>query len=108
MDPTGRACVGFDLVMAALESGFSLHPSGSNDHGVAAGPFQEHYGAEQRTASWIISVRHYHRTVKTIAFASCPEQPIASLAGERCGESQKHQERWAQIKNLLSAPVPED
>jgi hypothetical protein len=106
-DPTGRLCVGFDLVMSALESGFSLFPHGLNDHGRAAGPFQEHYGAEQRTVSWLVSTRHYHHTVKNVAFVSCPEQPIAALAGERCGESPKHNERWAQIKTLMSVALPE-
>jgi hypothetical protein len=107
-DPTGRICVGFDLVMAGLESAFSLHPGGSNDHQLAAGPFQEHYGDELRTRSWIVATRHYHHTVRNVAFVSCPEQPIASLAGERCGTSRIHELRWAQIKTLYQVPLPEN
>lgn len=99
-----RLCPAFLLVMGARESGWSLHPQGSNDSGKAAGPFQEWRGGEERTASWIRATRHYLGTVKR-AIMVCPEEPIAPLAGERCGASAVHRERWAEIRRLMTIPV---
>jgi hypothetical protein len=105
-DDDGRVCAAFLVVMAGLESGFSLHPNGSNDHGLAAGPFQEWRGGELRTRSWIDATRHYLATVRD-AMRACPEQTIAQLAGERCGESRIHVVRWAKVRELALMPLPE-
>lgn len=84
-DPDGRYCAAFVVVMAALESGFSLRPHGYNDGGRAAGPYQEWRGGELRTRSWLASTRHYLATVGTMA-RYCPSSPISLLAGLRCGD----------------------
>lgn len=101
LDTDGRLCGAFLVVMAGLESGFSLHPAGSNDHGHAAGPFQEWRGGDVRTQSWIASTRHYLATVRD-AIRFCPEQPIAQLAGEACGRSAIHAARWLQVTRIIS------
>ncbi len=102
-----RLCPAFLLVMGAYESGWSLHPNGSNDSGRAAGPFQEWRGGEERTASWLRATRHYLGTVKQ-AIMVCPEEPIAPLAGERCGASRVHRERWAIVRRILGVDIPKD
>jgi hypothetical protein len=93
-------CPIFLTVMAGLESRFQLHIVG--DGGKALGPFQEHTGGAARDASWLSSARHYLGTVAT-AVRGCPDEPIARLAGERCGDSRHHRERWAQMRVLLDA-----
>jgi len=101
-DPDNKLCPVFLLVMAGEESAFNLHAVG--DGGKAIGPFQEHTGGELRDRSWLDSSRHYLNTVN-IAARECPEQPIARLAGERCGSSEHHARRWAQITRLLHEPT---
>lgn len=105
-DVDGRTCGAFLVVMGGLESAFSLFPRGSNDHGLAAGPFQEWRGDALRTQSWIVSTRHYLATVKSIALRTCPDAPISSLAGERCG-GDVHKLRWAQVTRIAALPFPE-
>jgi hypothetical protein len=107
LDTDNRLCPIFLLVMAGEESRFQLHPQGESwdaRANVAQGPFGEWYGGEARTASWISATRHYLQTVVT-ATRACPEEPIAMLAGERCGESKHHTRRWAQIIRLLHEPI---
>lgn len=98
----GRACGSFLVVMAGLESGFSLHIRG--DGGAALGPWQEHFGGSARDESWIVSTRHYLRTV-AMALRACPTQPIAMLAGQRCGASTVNAQRWAQVERLAALPL---
>lgn len=103
LDTDGRLCGAFLVVMAGLESGFSLHARG--DGGAALGPFQEHFGGASRDASWLTSARHYLATVRT-ALRACPDQPIAMLAGERCGSSRIHAARWLQVTRVLREVQP--
>ena len=92
-----KRCVAFLLVMGALESGWQLHVAG--DHGKAHGPYQEW---TYEPGTWLDASRHYLRTVGT-AMRVCPEQVIAPLAGERCGDSAIHAKRWAVILDIARA-----
>lgn len=92
-----RTCVSFLLVMGALESGWQLHVAG--DHGKAHGPYQEW---TYEPGTWLDASRHYLRTVGT-ALRVCPEQVIAPLAGERCGDSSVHAYRWGKILDIARA-----
>lgn len=98
-DDDGRICGAFLVVMAGLESGFSLHPNGLNDHGRARGPYQEWTGGDVRSQSWLASTRHYLVTVRD-AMRACPGAPISRLAGERCG-GEVHRARWAQVVRIV-------
>lgn len=100
-----KLCPAFLLVMGARESGWSLHPNGSNDSGHAAGPFQEWRGGDLRTRDWLTATRHYLGTVAQ-ATRVCPEQFIAPLAGERCGSSVVHVERMRQVRTILAVDMP--
>lgn len=102
-DPENKLCAVFLLVMAGEESGFGLHVVG--DGGRALGPFQEHTGGDLRDRSWLSSSRHYLHTTVVEAMRQCPEQPIARLAGERCGSSEHHARRWSQITRLVNEPT---
>jgi hypothetical protein len=102
-DPENKLCAVFLLVMAGEESRFQLHIVG--DGGKAVGPFQEHTGGEARDRSWLSSTRHYLHLTIPEAMRQCPEQVIARLAGERCGSSEHHARRWAQITRLLHEPA---
>jgi hypothetical protein len=104
-DPDGKLCGAWFVVMAGLESGFSLHPNGSNDNGHAAGPFQEWRGGDARTSNWLNATRHYLTTTRD-AMRVCPDQFIAPIAGERCGESRIHRDRWATVVRLVREAEP--
>ncbi len=99
LDADKRLCWTFLTVMAGLESGFNLHAQGDGGH--ALGPFQAHRGGAARDESWLMTTRIYLRHDVAEAITQCPEQPIARLAGERCGSSRHHAQRWAQITRLL-------
>jgi hypothetical protein len=102
-DPDAHLCGAWLVVQAGLESRFSLHPNGSNDHGHAAGPFQEWRGGDARTFSWLTASRHFISTTRD-AMRMCPDQFIAPIAGERCGESRYHVSRWAQVVRIVREP----
>lgn len=102
-DPDNKLCPVFLLVMAGEESAFNLHAVG--DGGKAIGPFQEHMGGELRDRSWLDSSRHYLHITIPEAMRQCPDQFIARLAGERCGNSEHHRQRWSQVVRLVSTPV---